>query len=206
MQTAARGQRSRSIVSRNAGLRRSRNERTPSARSAEADKPRCIVARQRQRRLLRRASCAAMIARLAYCIARAGAAARRCAKCRALLRKARPAAPRARSGPNASAVAASIGSPSRISCRARTGPICRVTRTVPPAAGIAPSLISGSPNRARSPRDDEIAADGEFEAAAERHALDHGERRLRAMRQPVEQHGVASGIAPACARPIRDLP
>src|SRR5690606_11006695 len=50
--------------------------------------------------------------------------------------------------PQFRAVTASIGSPSRINWRARAGGFWRVRRNVPPAAGIAPSLISGRPKRA----------------------------------------------------------
>ena len=78
-----------------------------------------------------------------------------------MARSAAPSSSAASSGPSAgttrltrpiaSASRAVIVRPVRISSIARALPIARVSRCVPPAPGMTPSLISGWPNRASSP-------------------------------------------------------
>ncbi len=65
----------------------------------------------------------------------------------------------------------------------------RGSRWVPPAPGSRPSLISGTPRRASVGGDPEIARERELEPAAERGAVDGGDRRLRVLFEPIEDVG-----------------
>ena len=81
--------------------------------------------------------------------------------------------------PHASASAAVSRRPRRIISFARASPTSRGSRCVPPAPGMMPSVVSGSAERGVRRRHAEIAHERELEPAAERHAVDRRDDRLR---------------------------
>ena len=84
--------------------------------------------------------------------------------------------------PERSASAASIIRPVKHISIALDFPTKRVSRCVPPNPGITPSLISGWPNFALSPANDEVAHHRKLAPAAERKSRNRRDHRLAAAR------------------------
>ena len=78
-----------------------------------------------------------------------------------------------------SASSASTSRPVRIRSFATPRPQTRASRCVPPQPGMIPRLISGWPSFALDERVAQVAGERELAAAAEREAVDRGDRRLR---------------------------
>ena len=90
-----------------------------------------------------------------------------------------PPPPARRPGRSARGLGRRTCSPEVIISSAFAGPTMRGRRCVPPAPGSRPSFTSGRPHLRRRHGDAVVAGQRDFEAAAERGAVDRGDDRLR---------------------------